>query len=479
MWYEWLPDNRNACPMSPDGTSGSNASARLTAQSFLDQHPEVATVDILLPDISGVVRGKRIGPDQLPGIFEEGAAFPASVFGTDVTGDSVEETGLVWELGDADYPCWPVPGSLVEVPWTARPSAQVLLTMTDPNGTPFFADPRVVLQRVFDRYKARGLTPVVALELEFYLIDRKREDHLPPIPAISPVTGARQATTQVYGLDELDDFEAVLADVANACLVQRIPAGAASAEYAPGQFEINLTHEPDPVRAADHAVMLKRAVKGVARAHGMNATFMAKPFSEDSGNGLHLHVSVLGPDGKNIFTDPKGGKLGSPALFHAIGGLAETMNDCMALFAPTANAYKRLRPANYVPMSACWGYNNRTCAFRVPAGSPAVTRIEHRVAGADANPYLATAAVLAGMLHGIETEATAPPAIDGNAYETEQPSVPKTWAAALECFERSEFVAEWLGPEFRRVFHAVKEGERRDFEAEVTPLEWRWYLTTI
>ncbi|MEQ8393791.1 glutamine synthetase family protein [Thalassobaculum sp.] len=466
--------------MSPEGPTGPNSSAgRLFAETFLAKNPEAATIDILLPDVSGVVRGKRVGRDQLAGLFEEGAAFPASVFGTDVTGDSVDETGLVWELGDADYPCWPVPGTLMPVPWTARPSAQVLLTMTDPNGAPFFAEPRVVLQRVFDRYKARGLTPVVALELEFYLIDRKREDHLPPIPAMSPVTGARQATTQVYGLDELDDFEAVLDDVANACRVQGIPAMAASAEYAPGQFEINLTHEADPVQAADHAVLLKRAVKGVARAHGMNATFMAKPFSEETGNGLHLHVSVLGPDGKNIFADPKGGKLGSPALSHAVGGLAATMNDCMALFAPTANAYKRLRPANYVPMSACWGYNNRSCAFRVPAGSAAVTRIEHRVAGADANPYLATAAVLAGMLHGIETEAEAPRPIDGNAYETEEPSVPKTWSAALDCFESSAFVANWLGADFQRVFHAVKEAERRDFEAEVTPLEWRWYLTTI
>ena len=465
--------------MSPEGTSGSDASPRLIAQSFLDEHPDVATIDILLPDISGVVRGKRIGRDQLPGIFEEGAAFPASVFGTDVTGDSVEETGLVWELGDADYPCRPVPGTLVAVPWTARQTAQVLLTMTDPNGVPFFAEPRVVLQRVFDRYKARGLTPVVALELDFSLIDRKRKDHAPPIPAVSPVTGARQATTQVYGLDELDDFEAVLDDVANACRLQQIPAMAASAEYAPGQFEINLTHEADSVRAADHAIMLKRAVKGVARAHGMNATFMAKPFSEDSGSGLHIHTSVLDADGNNIFADPEGGKLGSPTLEHAIGGLASTLNDCMALFAPTANAYKRLRPHNYVPMSACWGYNNRTCAFRVPAGSAAVTRIEHRVAGADANPYLVAAAVLAGILHGIETRAEAPAPIDGNAYETEKPSVPKTWVAALDCFANSDFVADWFGEDFRRVFHAVKEGERRDFEAEVTPLEWRWYLTTV
>jgi len=371
-----------------------------------------------------------------------------------------------------------VPGTLVPVPWTGRPSAQVLLTMTEPDGTPFFADPRVVLQRVAEGYRARGLTPVVALELEFYLIDRLRDDHAPPIPAVSPVTGARQATTQVYGLDELDDFEAVLDGIANACRLQGIPAMTASAEYAPGQFEINLTHEADPVAAADHAVLLKRAVKGVARANGMNATFMAKPFSEETGNGLHVHVSVLDAEGRNIFADPAGAFHGTPALAHAVGGLASTMNECMALFAPTANAYRRIRPEAYVPLSACWGYNNRTCAFRVPAGPIEATRIEHRVAGADANPYLATAAILAAMLHGIETKAEAPPPVDGNAYESQTPTVPKTWAEALDLFQESPFIGDWLGADFRHVFHAVKEAERRDFEAEVTPLEWRWYLNT-
>jgi len=450
-----------------------------SAAAFLDEHPEVATIDVLLPDLSGVVRGKRIGRDQLVSTFKSGAAFPASVFGTDVTGDSVDASGLVWELGDADYPCWPVAGSLVPVPWTARPSAQLLLTMTEPDGKPFYADPRVVLQRVAQRYAGKGLTPVVALELEFYLIDRTREAHLPPSPAISPVTGSRQSTTQVYGLDELDDFEAVLDDVANACRLQGIPAMAASAEYAPGQFEINLTHIDDPVMAADHAVMLKRAIKGVARAHGMNATFMAKPFGDETGNGLHMHVSVLDRDGNNIFASAEDPEGGSPALRHAVGGLCETMNDCMAIFAPTANAYRRIKPNAYVPLSACWGYNNRTCAFRVPASSPDAVRIEHRVAGADANPYLAGAAILAAILHGIETGAEAPPPVDGNAYESQRPTVPKTWAESLERFQRSPFIADWLGEGFRHVFHAVKEGERLDFEAEVTPLEWAWYLKTV
>jgi glutamine synthetase len=462
---------------STDNTPQIDPASR--AKRFLADHPEVARVDTLLPDLTGVMRGKRIAPDQLEDVLVNGAAFPASVFGTDATGDSVAASGLVWELGDADYPCIAIPETLVPVPWMKRPSAQVLLTMTEPDGTPFHSDPRVVLQRVAKRYADAGLTPVVAMELEFYLIDRERGVDDPPQPAASPTSGARQATTQVYGLDELDDFEDVLDDVAEACRVQNIPAMTASAEYAPGQYEINLQHVADPVQAADHAIMLKRAIKGVARAHGFDATFMAKPFAEETGNGLHVHASVLDRDGNNIFADPAGGSEGSPALRHAIGGLAETMGDVMALLGPTANSYKRLRPEAYVPLSACWGYNNRTTAFRVPAGSAAATRIEHRVAGADGNPYLVLAAVLAGMLHGIQNEIAAPAPIVGNAYSSETPSVPKTWSAALDSFQDSAFIAEWLGPEFRHIFHAVKEQERRDFEREVTPLEWRWYLKTV
>jgi len=458
----------------PDTTTTPDTVAR-----FLAENPDLARVDILLPDLTGVMRGKRIAPDQLAGIFEDGAAFPASVFGTDATGDSVAASGLVWELGDADYPCPVVPETLVRVPWMKRPSAQVLLTMTEPDGTPFHSDPRVVLQRVAKRYRDTGLTPVVAMELEFYLIDRHREEDDPPLPATSPISGARQSTTQVYGLDELDDFEDLLDDIAKACELQGIPASTASAEYGPGQYEINLHHVKDPVAAADHAILLKRAIKGVAHAHGFDATFMAKPFAEETGNGLHVHASVLDADGRNIFADPAGGGEGSAALRHAIGGLANTMEDVMALLGPTANSYKRLRPEAYVPLSACWGYNNRTAAFRIPAGPAKATRIEHRVAGADGNPYLVLAAVLAGMLHGIETKAEAPEPVIGNAYQSETPSVPKTWAAALDAFEHSDFITDWMGADFRRIFHAVKEQERRDFEREVTPLEWRWYLKTV
>jgi glutamine synthetase len=449
------------------------------AEMFLAEHPDVARIDTLLPDLTGVMRGKRIAPDQLEGLLVDGASFPASVFGTDATGDSVAASGLVWELGDADYPCRAIPETLMPVPWMKRPSAQVLLTMTEQDGTPFHSDPRVVLQRVAKRYADLGLTPVVAMELEFYLIDRVRGVDDPPQPAASPTSGARQATTQVYGLDELDDFEDLLDDVAEACRIQRIPAMTASAEYAPGQYEINLDHVADPVQAADHAILLKRAIKGVSRAHGFDATFMAKPFAEETGNGLHVHASILDRDGKNIFSHAEGKPEGSPKLKHAIGGLANTMGDVMALLGPTANSYKRLRPEAYVPLSACWGYNNRTTAFRIPSGSAKSTRIEHRVAGADGNPYLVLAAVLAGMLHGIQTEAEAPPPITGNAYQTETPSVPKTWAAALDTFHDSAFIADWFGTDFQHIFHAVKEQERRDFEREVTPLEWRWYLKTV
>ena len=453
---------------------------KLTAEQFLAQHPEIETIDILLPDLSGVMRGKRIGASELERVLDEGAAFPASVFGTDVTGDSVAASGLVWEIGDADYPCVGVRESLTVTPWSDQPAGQLLLTMVEPDGsTPFFADPRVVLQKVAKRYANAGLKPVTALELEFYLLAIDRDEANGLQVAASQRTGQPQQTTQVYGLDELDDFRDVFRDIADACAAQNIPAMTASAEYAPGQFEINLSHVEDPVLAADQAVLLKRAIKGVARAHGFDATFMAKPFSEQTGSGLHAHVSVLDEAGNNIFEAADGSELGSEKLHHAIGGLRESLNASMAIFAPTANSYRRLRRNNYAPLSGCWGYNNRTTAFRIPSGSPSSTRVEHRVAGADANPYLATAAILAAMLDGIERRADPGKPIEGNAYESMEVSVPETWSDALSAFNQSSFIENWFGADVQRVFFAVKDHERRQFESEVTPLELTWYLTTV
>ena len=204
-------------------------------------------------------------------------------------------------------------------------------------------------------------------------------------------------------MQELDEYSAVLGAIAAAAREQELPVGTVLAEYGPGQFEVNLHHVDDALLACDHAIRLKRLVKGVALQHGMEATFMPKPYRDHAGSGAHLHVSLLDAQGRNIFAadDPAG----SEQLRHAIGGLAATMNDAMAICAPTANSYRRFQPEAYVPLNPSWSVNNRGVAFRVPHGPPASRRVEHRIAGADANPYLLAAIVLAGMHLGLDAQA--------------------------------------------------------------------------
>jgi glutamine synthetase len=248
-------------------------------------------------------------------------------------------------------------------------------------------------------------------------------------------------------------------------------------EYAPGQFEITLEHRADALRAVDEAILFKRAVRGVAVRHGCIACFMAKPFAELSGSGMHLHASLADGQGRNAFA--AGDPTGTPALRHAIGGLRETLADAMAVFAPNANSYRRFRALSYAPVAPTWGVNNRTVSLRVPAGPPASRHVEHRVAGADANPYLVAAVVLAGMLRGIERELDPGPPVEGNGYaQAAAGELPMLWSAALERAARSEFLADSLGREFLDVFLAVKRRECDRFAALVTDRDYEWYLDT-
>jgi glutamine synthetase len=321
------------------------------------------------------------------------------------------------------------------------------------------------------------LTPVVALELEFYLIHRQRAANGAPQPPRSPVTGEPEHSTQVYGMAELDDYRAFLDTLAGAAAVQELPADAAVSEYAPGQYEINLKHEPDAESACDHALQLKRLIRAVAREHGMEASFMAKPYPGLAGNGMHLHVSLVNDSGENVFTSEE--PLGNPLLGHAAAGLATTMAEWMALFAPNVNAFRRFQPDSYVPLAPTYGYNNRTLALRVPSGHAPARRIEHRVAGADANPFLLMAAVLAGMHHGLTQQLPPPEPVSGNAYATVAPGLPLNWLDALRRFEASTLAPEYFGERFCAAYVANKDEERRTFEEQVTALEYAWYLRTV
>jgi glutamine synthetase len=373
------------------------------AADFLKAHPETTAIDAVFADLSGVVRGKRYPVAQIGKLFGEGVAFPGSVFLLSASGASQDPEGRGFSDGDPDELGKVIPGTLQPVPWTERPIAQALLTFEAMDGTPYAFEPRNVLKRVLARIGELKLRPVVAFELEFYLIDRERLANGTPRPPHSPVTGRCDLATQVYGMAAVDDFAAFLEDVGQACTAQGVQIGATSSEYAAGQFEINMQHLDDPLKAADHCVMFKRAVQGVARRHGVQATFMAKPYLETSGSGLHLHISLLDDQGRNVFD---GGEApASETLLHAMGGILDILPESMAILAPNPNSYRRFKPMIYVPVSRSWGYENRSTALRIPVSGGAARRIEHRMAGADANPYLVLATALAGLHHGARPHA--------------------------------------------------------------------------
>ena len=447
------------------------------ARAWLARHPRVRYVDLLLPDQMGIPRGKRVTVEELEGIHRNGMLLPASMFALDVLGGTIQATGLGFDEGDADRACLPLPDSLAPVPWLGEQVAQMQVAMYDHDRSPFFGDPRHVLEQVLGRFTARGLTPVMAVELEFYFVDRERTAAGAAQPPLQPLSGRREDRTQINSMAELDEYSAVLAAIDTAARAQDLPAGTVLAEYGPGQFEVNLHHVPDALAACDHAIRLKRLVKGVALAHGLDATFMPKPYRDHAGSGTHLHVSLLDRDERNVFADEN--PQGSPTLRHAVGGLAATINDTMAVCAPTANSYRRFQPEAYVPLNPSWAVNNRGVAFRVPAGPPASRRVEHRVAGADANPYLLAAMVLGGILHGIERELDPGPVLAGNAYRDATPTIPLSWSEALTAFERSEFARDCLGERFARLYAQTRRGEMQEFSSYVSPLEYSWYLTTV
>jgi glutamine synthetase len=445
--------------------------------AFLKRHPEMKFAQIFFTNQSGVPRGKNLPIDALRPIYEYARFLPGTMLALDITGMDVEESGLVWADGDADRLGKPVPGGLTPAPWLGADFAQLMLSVYEIDGQPCDVDPRHVLQGIIDRFKEFKLTPVIACEMEFYLVETAASPGGGRRAPVSPVTGHRPWDIQVYGLRELDDFQPFFRDLYAQGEAIGLPLESAISEYAPGQLELGLVHREDALRACDEAILYKRLVKGTAIRHGFEATFMAKPHSDLAGSGMHLHVSLANPDGSNAFAsdDPSG----SPLLKHAIGGMQAMLNESMAIFAPNANSYRRFRSNSYAPVAPSWGINNRTVSFRIPAGPAKSRHVEHRICGADANPYLAVAALLAAIHWGLKNKLDPGPATEGNGYAKAAEmglTIPTNWANALDLFAGSERMRSYLGPRFHHVFTSVKRAELDRFSSRVTETDYAWYL---
>jgi glutamine synthetase len=444
-------------------------------KDWLRKHPDVRTIRVAAADLNGQARGKRVPARFADKVVKEGTRFPFSVLNLDIWGEDIDDSPLVFEQGDQDGVLKPTERGFVPMPWLEAPTALLPIWMFRENGLPYEGDPRHALQSVVNRFKARGLTPVVAMELEFFLIDDSGKTlQVPP----SPRSGKRRKAAETLSIRALDAFDTFFTDLYDACEAMDIPADTSTSETGLGQFEVNLMHCDDALRAADDAWLFKMLVKGLARRHGFAASFMAKPYPEYSGSGLHTHFSLIDADGRNVFDS--GGPKGTAVLRQAVAGCLNAMRDSTLIFAPHQNSYERLIPGKHAPTAVCWGYENRTAAIRIPAGNPAARRIEHRVAGGDVNPYLMLATILGAALDGIEHEMEPPPPVVGNAYALDDlPQIAETWEAAIEALEASTIVPRFIHPELIKNLISTKRQELHYLDELSDAEKVELYLDTV
>ena len=428
-------------------------------------------VEALITDCNGIARGKWLPVQKLDTIEKQGLKLPKSALGLDVWGRDIP--ALAHANGDIDGYCHLVEGSLRPL-LTERgvDQAQVLLSMFDKDGTPYMGDPRQVLQALVTRFSEKDLRPCMAVELEFSLL-RKPETS----EAIGTALRDQNAVGgNLYALSELDYHGPLLEALRQAFDTQDLPYEGIIKESAPSQFEINVAHSDDVMLLADQVIRMQRTIRAVSARHGFVASFMPKPIDDEAGNGLHVHCSLLDENGTNVFDD--GGEAGSDLLRYAVAGCLELLPASMLLFAPSFNAYRRFQPGNHAPTESAWGYDNRTTAIRIPESPSAARRIEHRVAGADANPYLVLAAVLAGIWHGIQNTLSPPDPVEGNAWDQEidAPALSTTMDEAISVFEESDVLSDYLTGEFKTLFLATKVQEWNEFAKRVTEFELETYL---
>ncbi|MFK7993138.1 MAG: glutamine synthetase family protein [Granulosicoccus sp.] len=441
---------------------------------FLKQNPQLKSVDVLIGDINGVLRGKRIPSADLHKLFSGELCLPRAMVLLDTIGEASTAIPYGFPDGDPDRPLIALPDTLVPVPWSDGERGQILTLMSDEPNEPFVANSRTVLAQCVDSLRNTGFHPVVAVELEFILFDLKASQLT---PASIPVDQGSVHGPQTYHLELMQEHEAFLRDIEAACAAQAIPIGACLSEYGDGQFEINLRHTGDVLKACDQAILLRRVVRQVSRQHGLLASFMAKPSVDNSGNGMHVHVSLLNESGENLFA-PANEPL-VPALQQAVGGTLALMPSSMALFAPNANSYRRFMPDTFVPLVADWGYDHRAVAVRIPYARAEATRLEHRCAGADANPYLVVAAVLAGIEHGLATQTSPGTPTSGDTVSPDAAVLPCRWREALVAFDSDPTIRSAIGEQFASLYSTVKAGEEAAFHQASTALDYQHYLRTL
>ncbi len=440
-------------------------------QQFFKEHG-IQEVEATIPDMAGIARGKVMPAEKFA--EDEGMRLPEAIFLQTVTGDYPDDDSAI-SPSEIDIVLKADPNAISVVPWAAEPTAQVIHDCFYADGRPVTMAPRYVLQHVLELYAQHGWEPVVAPELEFFLIEPNTDSDYPLKPPIGR-SGRPEIGRQSYSIAAVNEFDPLFDDMYAFCEAQELAIDTLIHEAGAAQMEINLLHGY-PLTLADQAFLFKRTAREVALRHKMYATFMAKPHAREPGSAMHLHQSIIDKkSGENIFSNPDGSP--TQLFFSHIAGLQKYLAPAMSLFAPNVNSYRRITPRNSAPINAHWGYDNRTAGLRVPMSSPAGRRVENRVPGADANPYLAIAASLAcgylGMMEGLKP--TEP--ISGSAYSLPF-SLPRTLAESLRLLRECKPLVDVFGERFVRAYSAVKDNEYETFLQVISSWEREHLLLNV
>lgn len=439
--------------------------------AYCQAHGVPERIELMLCDINSILRGKWLPGEEVDKLTSGSVRLPLSTYAPNILGWEVEETGLGIVAGDPDGIMVPVASTLRREPWAEGNIAQVMVEMTDETEDISTLSTRQALKSVVDRMAADGFYPVVATELEFYIVKKRDDAAAPPEPP------DRLPEAQNYDLEVLSRKGDILTDILSAADDLGLATDTLIAEYGPGQFEVNFNHSGDILDAADTAVMFRRLVRHVVDSHGYEATFMAKPYAEHPGNGMHVHVSVLDVDGQNIFAAAQDDDA-SPRLRAAVAGVLNTMHDLQAIFAPHLNSYRRFQPMSFAPTAPEWGYDNRSAAVRLPETHGPAARLEHRICGADVNPYLALAAILGGIHHGLTTNLPLSAPLDDPDHQPAE-KLSHDWIYAVDRFEGSDIAQQIFGDDFRDLYVAIRRNEISELTTIIAPIEYSAYLSRL
>ena len=441
------------------------------ARAYLDGR-RLDEVECIIPDLPGIARGKAVPASKFA--RQDYFHLPDSIFYQTITGEWGEAAGEDGFI-EKDMILRPDMATATAAPWTGDWTLQVIHDAYDRDGNPVPYSPRNVLRRVVQLYRDQGWEPVVAPEMEFFLVAR----NIDPAKGIQPMmgrSGRPAAARQAYSMTAVDEFGPVIDDIYDFAEAQGFEIDGITQEGGAGQLEINLQHG-DPVRLADEVFYFKRLIREAAMRHDCYATFMAKPIADEPGSAMHIHHSVLDlKTGENMFSAADG--VETDAFHHFIAGLQNHMPEALAVIAPYVNSYRRYVKDHAAPINLEWGRDNRTTGIRVPLSKPSSRRVENRLAGMDCNPYLGIAASLACGYLGLMEQKAPSPEFKGDAYEGEG-DIPRVLGEALDLFEEASPLHEVLGPDFARVYAIVKRAEYDEFLQVISPWEREHLLMNV